>query len=60
MQWLINKLASACENLGLTIILTKTNVSVQDVSKAPELQTRQPHTFDVVDEFTSVSSSSRT
>ena len=43
MQWLINKLASACENLGLTIILTKTNVSVQDVSKAPELQTRQPH-----------------
>lgn len=43
MQWLINKLASAGENLGLTIILTKTNVSVQDVSKAPELQTRRPH-----------------
>ena len=43
MQWLINKFASACENLGLTIILTKTNVSVQDVSKAPELQTRRPH-----------------
>ena len=43
MQWLINKFASACENLGLTIILTKTNVSVQDVSKAPELQTQRPH-----------------
>ena len=40
MQWLINKLASSGENLVLTIILTKTNVSVEDVSKAPELQTR--------------------
>ena len=40
MQWLINKLASSGEKLGLTIILTKTNVSVEDVSKAPELQTR--------------------
>ena len=43
MQSLINKLATLGENLGLTIILTKTNVSVEDVSKAPELQTRRPH-----------------
>ena len=34
---------SSGENLGLKITLTKTNVRVQDVSKAPELQPRRPH-----------------
>lgn len=61
MQWLISKLASACENLGLTIILTKTKpVWVSRMSAKPLNFKLGDHTFDVVAEFTSVSPSPRT
>ena len=46
MQRLINNFASACEKLGITISLKKTNVSAQDVSQAPEIKIGD-HTLDL-------------
>ena len=51
MQRLIDRLATACNEFGLTISLKKTEIMLQDVSNAPSIKIGD-HTLNIVEKFT--------
>ena len=51
LQRLMDQLAQACTEFGLTMNLKKTKVMGQEVSEAPAIST-DDHTLEVVEEFT--------
>lgn len=51
LQRLINRLAHACKEFGLTISLKNTNVTGQGVSEVPSISIGY-YTLEVVDDFT--------